>query len=231
MNVENKVFLKINDKRVKLLNFHSENTELIGDLLFKEYKIKSIESFDRFLKENKIEIFKTSTKKITETSQNGNKTNIELCNTVFDGNSVLMKNLLYSVKEYLKEFLLKYYQDLRLKEEQERKELEAKELKLKEEKIEKERIKKEKEEAELHRLAMIGRMCDKLFEVESFNQNYKDRYSGNATLKIKPFIEGSSFQIYNMYCGEKTPQVQRNNNEKARIQVGLSERGTIEFRW
>lgn len=235
MNVENKVFLKINDKRYELISDSDSGIincgRVIGNILIEKLNIDIMYKFNNLMKNNKIEIHETTSEKLTINNGLKSETNIKLTNEIYNKDNTSFHTIFKAVEKYLTKFFLERDKKLEKKRIEEAEIQEAKKYKLEQEKIEKEKKKKEAEEKELNRLAIIGAMCDKLFEVESFDQNYENRYSGNATLKIKPFIEGSSFQIYNAYCGEKTPQVQRNNNERARIQVGLSERGTIEFRW
>lgn len=236
MSIESKVFLKINDKRYEIINDSDSGFinygRVIGDILIEKLNIDMIYKFNNLMKNNKIEIHETTSEKLTTSDSNKSETSIKLTNNIMNkDNNTSFHTIFKNVEEYLTKFFLKRDKELEKKRLEEAKINEAKKYKLEQEKIEKDKKKKETEEKELNRLAILGKIYDRLFEFESFNENYENFYSGNATLKIKPFIEGHSVKIAQQFCGQKYIDYSFNNNEKARIQVGLSERGTIEFRW
>lgn len=226
MSIESKVFLKINDKRYELISNPDSGIinygRIIGNILIEKLNIDMMYKFNYLVENNKIEIHETTSEKLTISDSNKSETNIKFTNNIMNkDNNTSFHTIFKNVKVYLGQYYIKRDKELEKKKLEEAEIQEAKKYKLEQEKIEKERIKKEKEEAELHRLAMIGRMCDKLFVVKNFIENYQNAYSGNAIIEVKPFIEGHSFRIYNPLNGSTQPVMESRDNERARIKMGI----------
>lgn len=234
MSIESKTFLKINDKRYELISDSDSGiinyARVIGNILIEKLNINMMYKFNGLMQSSKVEIHETTSEKLTINDSNKSETNIKFTNNIMNkDNNTSFHTIFKNVKVYLGQYYIERDKELEKKRLEEAETQEAKKIKLEQEKIEKERIKKEKEEAELHRLATVGRICEKFFEFAEMNENFENRYNGNATFKIKPSIEGKSI-IQHRIIGKREPYNER-RSDRVRLQACISENNNIEFRW
>jgi len=222
MSKENKTFLKINDKRYELISDSDSGlinyARVIGNILIEKLNINMMYKFDGLMQCSKIEIHETTSEKLTISDSNKSETNIKFTNNIMNkDNNTSFHTIFKNVKQYLGQYYIKCDKELEKKRLEEAEIQEAKKIKL------------EQEKKDYDRFCIIGMMCDKLFEFESFNQNYENSYSGNATLKIKPFIEGKSIRQHRI-IGRGEPYNEQ-KSDRVRLQACISENNNIEFRW